>query len=201
MYRLVDPLGSRSIQLGDQFFNKWCPYLHLYFRLSKIETLKTGPGGSLNSLSLFLFSHALFSQVIVPSTTCLWVMIFYLIAGTIMFAEWEHWNYLDSVYFCVTSLLKIGFGDFVPGAHDALVPEDAGDDALGKATSQAKLVTTFVYLLVGMGVVAMCYYLLKEEVTIRFEAFKKRMQIRWLRLKVKLGLLPASALAARLTAN
>ena len=25
------------------------------------------------------------------------------------------WNYVDSVYFCVTSLAKIGFGDFVPG--------------------------------------------------------------------------------------
>ena len=60
-------------------------------------------------------------QVIVPSTTCLWVMTFYLIVGTIMFAEWEGWNYLDSVYFCVISLCKIGFGDFVPGAHETLV--------------------------------------------------------------------------------
>ena len=33
----------------------------------------------------------------------------------VMFAEWEGWNYIDSVYFCVTSLAKIGFGDFVPG--------------------------------------------------------------------------------------
>ena len=54
--------------------------------------------------------------MIVPSTTCLYVMTFYLIMGTIMYAEWEGWNYLDSMYFCVTSLLKIGFGDFVPGA-------------------------------------------------------------------------------------
>ena len=43
-------------------------------------------------------------------------MIAYLLIGTIMFAEWEQWNYLDSLYFCFTSLTKIGFGDFVPGA-------------------------------------------------------------------------------------
>ena len=42
-------------------------------------------------------------------------MIVYITIGTVMFAEWEGWNYIDSVYFCVTSLAKIGFGDFVPG--------------------------------------------------------------------------------------
>ena len=34
-----------------------------------------------------------------------------------MFAEWENWEYLDACYFCVTSLCKIGMGDFVPGAN------------------------------------------------------------------------------------
>ena len=63
-------------------------------------------------------------QVIVPSTTCLYVMISYLLLGTVMFAEWEKWDYLNSAYFCVTSLLKIGFGDFVPGTHAALEGSD-----------------------------------------------------------------------------
>lgn len=57
-------------------------------------------------------------------------MSFYLLVGTIMFAEWEGWNYLDSIYFCVTSLLKIGFGDFVPGAvfiHDQEAEEEHVD--------------------------------------------------------------------------
>lgn len=55
--------------------------------------------------------------VIVPSTACLWVWLIYLATGTIMFAEWERWDYLDACYFCVTSLCKIGMGDFVPGAN------------------------------------------------------------------------------------
>lgn len=42
-------------------------------------------------------------------------MVLYLLVGCVMFAEWEGWNYLDSIYFCVISLTKIGFGDFVPG--------------------------------------------------------------------------------------
>lgn len=55
--------------------------------------------------------------IIVPSTACLWVWLTYLATGTIMFAEWEGWDYLDACYFCVTSLCKIGMGDFVPGAN------------------------------------------------------------------------------------
>ena len=55
--------------------------------------------------------------IIVPSTACIWVWLTYLATGTIMFAEWENWEYLDACYFCVTSLCKIGMGDFVPGAN------------------------------------------------------------------------------------
>ena len=46
-------------------------------------------------------------DVLIPSTACIWVMLFYISMGTIMFAEWEQWDYLDSAYFCVTSLLKV----------------------------------------------------------------------------------------------
>ncbi|CAL8144454.1 unnamed protein product [Orchesella dallaii] len=53
--------------------------------------------------------------IIVPSSASIYVLFSYICVGTIMFAEWEGWEYLDSVYFCVTSLCKIGLGDFVPG--------------------------------------------------------------------------------------
>ena len=104
-------------------------------------------------------------QVIVPSTTCLWVVAIYLLLGTIMFAEWEGWNYMDSIYFCVTSLTKIGFGDLVPGTsdHDSTMHE-------------VKLVINFVYILLGMAIVAMCYYLLKEEVTVKLTQFEDKMK-------------------------
>lgn len=82
-----------------------------------------------------------------------------------MFAEWEGWNYLDSVYFCVISLTKIGFGDLVPGTsdHDSTMHE-------------VKLVINFVYILLGMAIVAMCYYLLREEVTVKLTQFEDKMK-------------------------
>uniref|UniRef100_A0A146LTW2 Potassium channel subfamily K member 9 n=3 Tax=Lygus hesperus TaxID=30085 RepID=A0A146LTW2_LYGHE len=102
-------------------------------------------------------------KVIVPSTACLWVLGAYIATGTIMFAEWEKWDYLDSTYFCVTSLCKIGFGDLVPGAN---ISES-------KSGHQTKLVINFVYLLVGMGVIAMCYNLMREVVRLKMHELKR----------------------------
>lgn len=105
-------------------------------------------------------------RVIVPSTACLWVIGGYVLTGTIMFAEWEKWNYLDSVYFCMTSLCKIGIGDFVPG-------QNISDSREG---NQTKLVINFVYLLLGMGLIAMCYNLMREEIRVRAREIKADMK-------------------------
>ena len=98
-----------------------------------------------------------------------------------MFAEWEGWNYLDSVYFCVTSLAKIGFGDFVPGTskHTVLeleVMEDTKIDFIISNIEQIKLVITFIYILLGMAIVSMCYYLLKEEVLMYMKRLQEAVQ-------------------------
>ena len=61
-------------------------------------------------------------------------------------------------------MFQIGFGDFVPGTS-----------AYGEA-SHAKLYIDYFYLLFGMGVVAMNYYLLKEEVMLRVDKIKKKMK-------------------------
>ncbi|GAB0098177.1 potassium channel subfamily K member 9 [Sergentomyia squamirostris] len=106
-------------------------------------------------------------KVIVPSTACLWVIIAYIVTGTVMFAEWESWNYLDSAYFCVTSLCKIGIGDFVPGANIL-------DSQSGK---QTKLAINFVYMLFGMGLVAMAYNLMREEVRVKMKEMKEDLRL------------------------
>ncbi|XP_037912635.1 TWiK family of potassium channels protein 18 [Hermetia illucens] len=107
-------------------------------------------------------------KVIVPSTACLWVISFYIFTGTIMFANWERWSYLDSVYFCVTSLCKIGMGDFVPGANFY-------NDSI--TSQQTKLAINFVYVLLGMGLVAMCYNLMREEVKVKLKEMKEDLKL------------------------
>ena len=60
--------------------------------------------------------------------------------------------------------LQIGFGDFVPGA------------TYEGEVNHAKLYIDYFYLLFGMGVVAMNYYLLKEEVMVRVNQMRKKIR-------------------------
>lgn len=106
-------------------------------------------------------------KITVPSTACLWVITLYVLIGAFMFHMSENWDYLDSVYFCVTSLCKIGIGDFVPGT------------SFEGSTSnkQTKLAVNFVYMLLGMGLIAMCYNLMKEDVKIKMQEMKEDMRL------------------------
>ena len=88
---------------------KWV-YRKIYYcatrraRLSQYEVMENN--GDLEEITSQALSRRE-EEVLIPSTACVWVMLFYLSLGTVMFAEWEHWDYLDSLYFCVTSLFKV----------------------------------------------------------------------------------------------
>lgn len=115
-------------------------------------------------------------KIIVPSTACLWVMFFYIVIGTLMFAHWEHWSYLDAVYFCVTSLCKIGFGDFVPGTSTNSTISVFGFKIQdSQSEKHTKLIINFVYILFGMGLVAMCYNLMREDIRVKIKEMTEDM--------------------------
>ena len=92
---------------------KWV-YRKIYYcatrrsRLTQYEVMENT--GDMEEIASQILSRRE-EEVLIPSTACVWVMLFYLTLGTIMFAEWEHWDYLDSLYFCVTSLFKVSYFD------------------------------------------------------------------------------------------
>lgn len=123
-------------------------------------------------------SQPIKKKIVVPSTACLYVMSCYILIGTLMFAHWENWDYLDAVYFCVTSLCKIGMGDFVPGTTSNQTISVLGlkiQDS--QSQNQTKLVINFVYMLLGMGLVAMCYNLMREDVRVKINEMKEDMSL------------------------
>jgi len=61
-------------------------------------------------------------------------VIIILLSGTIFFMEVEHWNWLDALYFCVTTLTTVGSGDFMPHTE------------IGK-------IFTIIYIFMGIGAV------------------------------------------------
>ena len=67
---------------------------------------------------------------------------------------------MDGAYFCFISLMTIGFGDFVPGnSYIYNVAENMSEEE-----ANAKLVLGAIYILLGMGIIAMCVNLMQEKI-------------------------------------
>merc|ERR1712130_603074 len=84
--------------------------------------------------------------VTIPITTCLLVLLGYIMFGAALFSAWEGWTVLDGAYFSFTSLMTIGFGDFVPG--NSYIYNTSGSDS--QVEGNAKMILGSIYLLLGL---------------------------------------------------
>ena len=110
--------------------------------------------------------------VTIPVTSCLLVLFAYIALGTILFANWENWTYLDGAYFCFISLLTIGFGDFVPG-NDYIYHTHSKSDL--KTEGNAKLISGVIYILLGLAIIAMCLNLMHEKIVVSVRTLARRL--------------------------
>ncbi|KAG7197179.1 hypothetical protein KM043_007259 [Ampulex compressa] len=90
----------------------------------------------------------------IPISLCLVIMLVYICGGAVMFNRLEGWSLLEGVYFCFTSLGTIGFGDLMP----------VGSNAPSATLEELSLCACSLYILAGMGLIAMCFNLVQEEV-------------------------------------
>lgn len=82
----------------------------------------------------------------VPISICIMILICYVTLGAALFHRLQSWNVLESLYFCFTSLGTIGFGELEPKGYIAQYVASA-------------------YILIGMAIVAMCFSLIKSELS------------------------------------
>ncbi|CAF0803680.1 unnamed protein product [Didymodactylos carnosus] len=90
-------------------------------------------------------------QMSVPLLVTVFVIPLYLTLGAVLFNIWEEeWGFLNSFYFCFTTLTTIGFGDYVPGSSLTVAAKE-------------KLISAALYILLGLVLIAMCFNLMKEQ--------------------------------------
>jgi len=94
----------------------------------------------------------------IPIFTCFTIFFCYITFGSVVFSSWESWNFVDGYYFCFVSLVTIGCADLVPGNT---FDDDSGQE---DGTVQVKLILCFLYVLLGMALMAMCFHLTQERV-------------------------------------
>ena len=86
------------------------------------------------------------------------LLVLYLLCGSLLFAFWEGWSYVDGAYFSFITFTTIGFGDLVPG-------EGTLDYRHGRS------ILCTMYLLFGVMLTAMCFALIQEDI----DAIKGRL--------------------------
>ncbi|XP_011306044.1 uncharacterized protein [Fopius arisanus] len=101
----------------------------------------------------------------VPIWLCVFLVVSYILAGAVLFMSWEHWEFLDSAYFCFITLTTIGFGDFVPAHKLPNYPAHMG------------IALCSLYLLFGIALLAMSFNLVQEEVITNVKTVAKRLGI------------------------
>lgn len=118
-------------------------------------------------------------KIIVPSSACVWVLILYILLGSAMFSYLEGWSFKNAIYFCVTSLCKIGIGDFVPGTStNVTIPFfRLNTDSDTQSENHTKLIINFVYILFGMALMAMCYQLAREDIRVKFKEISEDLEL------------------------
>ncbi|XP_019761105.1 uncharacterized protein LOC109538342 isoform X2 [Dendroctonus ponderosae] len=91
----------------------------------------------------------------VPVFLVVFIFFSYIGIGAACFANTDTWTFLDAVYFCFLALTTIGVGDKLPTIHQ--------NDVEG----QLHIFACCIYIFMGLVVLAMCFSLVQEELTIK----------------------------------
>ena len=90
-------------------------------------------------------------ELTAPSWLALLVLISYIAGGSVLFSEWEKWDYENSIYFCFITFSTIGFGDLVPGK------------SISKSDPQ-RAAACAIYILFGLATMSMVFSVIQDDV-------------------------------------
>lgn len=158
--------GSADRSLSPTFEGNHVPN-HVHRWSSERSVLSDSCGGRGRSMDLSSdFTYVTFDAqtITVPISTCVAIMVGYILFGSMLFGTWESWNQVDCAYFCFISLSSIGFGDFVPG------------ERIYTAKIETSFILCSMYLMLGMALVAMCFNLMQEQVIHYFSGLKRGLK-------------------------
>ncbi|XP_066137426.1 potassium channel subfamily K member 18-like [Euwallacea fornicatus] len=91
----------------------------------------------------------------VPIFLVVFLFFSYIGLGAACFANMDTWTFLDAIYFCFLALSTIGVGDKLPTIHQ------------NEFGGQLHVFACCLYIFLGLVILAMCFSLVQEELTIK----------------------------------
>ncbi|OQV13294.1 hypothetical protein BV898_12500 [Hypsibius exemplaris] len=101
-------------------------------------------------------------QACVPVSLMLVIIAFYVMLAVLMFGLWEDWDAVNSIYFCVMTLMSVGLIDDIPGDHI--------DHKLTSVTTHIRRSLVIFYIIFGWLLVSALFH----AVTARIAMSKKK---------------------------
>lgn len=91
-----------------------------------------------------------------PPLVAIVLAVVYILAGVIMYTQWEDWDYMEAFYFIFISVSTVGFGDVLP-------------------THTKFFVASFAYQLFGLALVAMVINVVMDSLSLSLNTAKLSM--------------------------
>lgn len=136
---------------------------HLHNHVTGSSSSKSHEHEDYDNHSLVSLNDSISQIPQVPIIVVLFILIFYVCLGTVIFALWENWSLIDGAYFCFVTLTTIGYGDFVP-LKTFQGPE-------------IQLFACCAYLLLGLVLVAMSFSILETQLIWKCRRLAVRLKL------------------------
>ena len=91
-----------------------------------------------------------------PPVVAISITVTYIFLGAVMYTQWEDWSFLEAFYFVFVSISTIGFGDVLPN-------------------HPKRFLASFVYLLIGLSLVAMVINVIMEVLADTIDVAKQKV--------------------------
>lgn len=111
-------------------------------------------------------------QACVPVSLMLVIIAFYVLLAVLIFGLWEGWDAVNSIYFCVMTLMTVGLIDEIPG--------DFTDRSYPSSTIHIRRSLVIVYIICGWLLLAAAFHAVSSRIALHHKKrqFKLSQQSR-----------------------
>ncbi|XP_055356880.1 LOW QUALITY PROTEIN: potassium channel subfamily K member 2-like [Paramacrobiotus metropolitanus] len=105
-------------------------------------------------------------QACVPVSLMLVIIAFYVLLAVLIFGLWENWDAVNSIYFCVMTLMTVGLVDEIPGDKPDRYAVGFNPTAALSNTTHIRRSLVIVYIICGWLLISACFHAVASRISL-----------------------------------